>query len=102
METPQEFAAHWAADADELAQLKAAIAVRDTAQREAGLVSLSRPIPMILHCPDCLARHVDAGEFATKPHHTHACQSCGLVWRPAIVNTVGVQFLPGFKDDVEP
>lgn len=56
------------------------------------------PIPMILWCPECMERHVDAGEFATKPHHTHACQSCGMVWRPAIVPTVGVRFLPGFKD----
>jgi len=55
-------------------------------------------IPMLLWCPMCGARHVDRGEFATKPHHTHACQSCGNVWRPAIVATVGVQFLPGFKD----
>ena len=35
---------------------------------------------------------------ATKPHHTHACQHCGHVWRPAIVNTVGVMFLQGFKN----
>jgi hypothetical protein len=58
----------------------------------------SEPIPMILHCPQCNARHIDAGEYATKSHHTHACQSCGTVWRPAIGATVGVQFLPGFKD----
>jgi hypothetical protein len=57
------------------------------------------PIPMLLWCPECCARHIDQGEFATKLHHTHACQSCGMVWRPAIVPTVGVQFLPGFKDD---
>ena len=57
------------------------------------------PIPMILHCPDCSYRHIDKGEFATKPHHTHACQCCGLVWRPAIGPTVGVRFLPGFKDE---
>jgi rubredoxin len=56
------------------------------------------PIPMILCCPMCNARHIDRGEFATKPHHTHACQECGHVWRPAVVPTVGVQFLPGFKD----
>ena len=37
-------------------------------------------------------------EFATKPHHTHSCQECGLTWRPAIGPTVGVQFLPGFKN----
>ncbi len=56
------------------------------------------PIPMLLTCPSCSARHVDKGEFATKPHHTHACQQCGMVWRPAIVPTVGVQFLPGYND----
>lgn len=56
------------------------------------------PIPMLLFCPCCGVRHIDKGEFAVKHHHTHACQSCGHVWRPAIVPTVGVQFLPGFKD----
>ncbi len=63
-----------------------------------GLVQT--PLPMLLHCPmpGCGARHIDEGEFAAKPHHTHACQSCGHVWRPAIVATVGVQFLPGFKN----
>ncbi|HEY5553039.1 MAG TPA: hypothetical protein VIK52_14195 [Opitutaceae bacterium] len=63
-----------------------------------GSGSLPEPIPMCLWCPGCHERHVDAGEFATKPHHTHACQRCGMVWRPAVVPTVGVQFLPGFSD----
>ena len=57
------------------------------------------PIPLFLTCPHCGERHIDEGEFATKPHHTHACQECGLTWRPAIVPTVGVAFLPGFKND---
>lgn len=57
-------------------------------------------VPMILYCPVCTERHIDKGEFADKPHHTHACQFCGHVWRPAIVNTHGVQFLPGYKNDV--
>lgn len=56
------------------------------------------PIPMRLHCAFCGKLHIDEGEYATKPHHTHCCQFCGGVWRPAIVNTVGVQFLPGFKN----
>ncbi len=56
-----------------------------------------RPIPMFLTCPKCNARHIDEGEFATKSHHTHSCQECGLTWRPAVVPTVGVLFLPGFK-----
>lgn len=58
-----------------------------------------QPIPMVLTCPSCGVRHIDEGEFATRPHHTHACQSCGVVWRPAIVPTVGVRFLPGFKNE---
>lgn len=56
------------------------------------------PVPMILYCPTCNGRHIDKNEYATKPHHTHACQHCGTCWRPAVVPTVGVQFLPGFKD----
>lgn len=66
---------------------------------------ISKPIEMRLLCPGrnldgtpCGRLHIDEGEFATKPHHTHACQHCGEVWRPAIVPTVGVQFLPGFKN----
>jgi hypothetical protein len=59
----------------------------------------SEPVPILLWCPQCSARHVDEGDFATKPHHTHACQHCGHCWRPAIVPTVGVRFLPGFKNE---
>lgn len=56
-------------------------------------------VQLILFCPGG-HRHVDRGAFATKAkrHHTHACQECGIVWRPAIEESVGVQFLPGFKD----
>lgn len=60
------------------------------------------PVPVLLICPSCYRRHIDEGDWATKPHHTHACQHCGNVWRPAIVATVGVQFLPGFKNEVPP
>ena len=56
------------------------------------------PLPILLWCPECRARHIDEGEFATKLHHTHSCQNCGMTWRPAIIPTVGVQFLPGFKN----
>lgn len=58
-----------------------------------------RTVPMILQCPQCQERHIDeGGPFAFKLHHTHACQGCGFVWRPAKVNTHGVQFLPGYKN----
>ncbi len=58
-----------------------------------------KPISILLNCPCCGERHIDEGEWAERPHHTHACQSCGTVWRPALVDTVGVRFLPGFKND---
>jgi len=71
-------------------------------QRAAKMLDLkSGPIPMFLTCPMCNVRHIDEGEFATEPHHTHACQGCGLTWRPAVVCTVGVMFLPGFKNEVK-
>ena len=63
------------------------------------ILSLQAPIPMRLPCPACGALHVDEGAFAFQAHHTHACQHCGMVWRPALVPTVGVQFLPGFKNE---
>lgn len=54
-------------------------------------------LPMILFCPNG-HRHIDEGLFIDKPHHTHACQECGIVWRPAKINTHGVKFLPGYKN----
>ena len=54
---------------------------------------------MLLWCPECGKRHLDEGTYAHQAHHTHACQHCGHVWRPAIVCTCGVQFLPGFRND---
>ena len=72
-----------------------------TAAPQVQDAEMKAPIPMILSCPVCHERHIDKGEFATRPHHTHACQACGMCWRPAIVPTVGVQFLPGFKDEEE-
>jgi len=64
----------------------------------ATLLDKPAPIALILYCPMCAERHIDRGVFADKPHHTHSCQGCGHTWRPAVVHTVGVQFLPGFKD----
>lgn len=58
-----------------------------------------QPIPIRLNCPECGALHIDEGDFTTKPHHTHSCQQCGMTWRPAVVCTVGVRFLPGFKNE---
>jgi transposase-like protein len=89
-----------AARDSELQQLRNQLATvhleRETLTRRC--VELQEPVPMIIWCPMCQARHVDVGPFATRPHHTHSCQHCGMTWRPAVACTVGVQFLPGFKD----
>jgi hypothetical protein len=55
-------------------------------------------VDMLLWCPQCNKRHYDEGEFAGKPHSTHACQHCGMCWKPAKVPTRGVRFLPGYKN----
>jgi hypothetical protein len=62
-----------------------------------GCESFRSSIPLILYCPECHKRHIDEGEWAARIHHTHSCQHCGMTWRPAVLPTVGVQFLPGFK-----
>lgn len=56
------------------------------------------PIPMLLACPVCHTRHVDEGEWSTRPHRTHLCGRCGATWRPALVHTVGVVALPEVQD----
>lgn len=50
-----------------------------------------KPMALILFCPRCAVQHVDEGEWATRPHQTHLCVECGYEWRPALINTVGVE-----------
>jgi predicted RNA-binding Zn-ribbon protein involved in translation (DUF1610 family) len=87
----------WCEDSNDrlVSRMYAELVVRRVEQKWAA----PDPVPMRLNCPDCGELHLDEGEFATKPHHTHACQHCGNVWRPAVVATVGVRFLPGFKNE---
>jgi predicted RNA-binding Zn-ribbon protein involved in translation (DUF1610 family) len=69
---------------------------------EIGKLHSAYTIPMILTCPQCGERHIDEAAFAEVAHHTHACQGCGFVWRPAKVNTHGVRFLPGYSNAETP
>lgn len=39
------------------------------------------PAPSHLSCPKCGRAHLDQGEWADKPHHTHLCGVCGHKWR---------------------
>lgn len=62
-------------------------------------------LPLIIHCPSCGLQHIDAGEWATRPHRTHACVTtpdgvgCDFKWRPANIETVGVKRLPDMSVD---
>lgn len=89
---------HWPVGTNLFDARQAEAMVRHMIEGLPDVSPLPTSIPMILTCPECGARHIDKGEFATKAHHTHACQHCGMVWRPALAPTVGVQFLPGFKN----
>lgn len=59
--------------------------------------TLPEPIPMLLECPGCGTKHVDAPDperdWTNPPHKSHLCHDCGLIWRPADVCTVGVERL---------
>jgi hypothetical protein len=73
----------------------------------------TKPVSMVLYCP-AGHKHVDEGEWATRPHKTHRCQAvascdclapknsehrgcvkviCEEEWRPAHFPTVGVREL---------
>lgn len=60
----------------------------------AALAEPDEPIDMLLFCPRCQKKHVDAPEPATgwtnPPHATHTCKFCGLNWRPSNALTNGV------------
>lgn len=49
-------------------------------------------IDMILFCPVCGSKHIDAaeGEWTNPPHKSHLCGNCRTVWRPADIVTNGV------------
>lgn len=73
------------------------------------------PVPMVLFCPKCGVQHIDEPELPyigdriietgdeeaaacireatwnNPPHRSHLCLSCGHIWRPADIATVGVQ-----------
>lgn len=53
--------------------------------------------PKELFCPKCNTQHIDEGEWKTKPHRTHQCQSCLHEWKPFDYCTVGVSKTPVVK-----
>ena len=63
------------------AAVKACIATRALMRALGYAEEGTVPIATILHCPWCQAQHIDEGEWATRPHHTHLCAKCGRTWR---------------------
>lgn len=57
-------------------------------------MSESKPVDMLLFCPECHYQHVDgpdlSAEWCDPAHKSHSCFRCGCVWRPADVPTNGV------------
>ena len=63
---------------------------------------LSKPIPMVLHCPKCHEQHIDTKteKWDNPPHRSHLCEYCGCIWRPCDRSTTGVEsILTIGKDD---
>lgn len=60
------------------------------------MIAQSAVIPVVLHCPYCKKQHVDEGQWATRPHRTHACvddvagKGCRKPFTPSAFRTVGV------------
>lgn len=75
-----------------------------------ALAAATKPVDMLLLCPNCGVQHIDAVETGTAlsrsgldtlteaevvtwsnpPHRSHLCHHCGTIWRPADVATNGV------------
>lgn len=67
-------------------------AERDAARAEVERLKNSKPVPTTIYCPKCSTQHVDRDEWATtRVHCKHLCESCGHVWMPYEVSTVGVE-----------
>lgn len=87
------WATHYKSKADTIAifidKLRRALAAQPPAEP-----TVAAPLDMVLPCPVCGLRHVDAPEpekgWTNPPHKSHLCHGCGTIWRPASVPTNGV------------
>lgn len=61
-------------------------------------IAVPLPVPVVIYCPACQTKHIDEGEWATRPHKTHKCQNCSLEWRPFPYATVGIVGAPASGD----
>lgn len=82
----------------------AAELARIRAQQGSAMPLAIRPVDVILYCPKCGTKHVDAPEpqsgWKNPPHKSHLCHACGAVWRPSDIETNGIDslFTTGSRD----
>lgn len=74
------------------------LVLKELRRREPKEEPEGSPLELLIHCPRCKTQHIDEGRFATHPHKDHACQDCGLVFRPCKLPSIGVQFFTGYKN----
>lgn len=55
-----------------------------------------KPRPAHIRCPWCDTRHLDVGEWETRPHHKHKCAACGKLFR---VEGEHGEYFYGTRDD---
>lgn len=71
-----------------LYNLRRLLAAEARRRRIAGGL-LPTPVRVSLKCPQCSVKHLDVGEWETRPHKTHRCLACGNEWRHASFPTCG-------------
>lgn len=61
-------------------------------------VNTELPKPAHICCPWCSTRHVDIGEWETRPHHKHLCLTCKKIFR---VEGENGEYFYGVSSDYE-
>lgn len=56
----------------------------------------TKPRPAHIRCPWCATRHLDVGEWETRPHHKHLCAACKRLFR---VEGADGEYFFGIPDD---
>ena len=48
-------------------------------------------VPVVVRCPSCDTVHVDEGEWEMRPHRTHLCLSCGILFDVVVRGVAALQ-----------
>jgi hypothetical protein len=78
--------------AEAISDLASELGARATSEATVP-TAFTQPIRLRICCEKCGTLHIDKGPWRLEPHKRHQCESCGLIWQPALYPTIGVQFL---------